>query len=56
MTQPIIGYLIFALLAALVFWLNIAGRKERTRRRMLPPEERALLADEDRTWMQRYGF
>lgn len=56
MTQPIIGYVMFAILTALVLWLNIAGRKEFARRRALPPAEQERLKDADWKWSQRYGF
>jgi hypothetical protein len=56
MTHPTIGYVMFAELAGLVFWLNIAGRKEFARRRRLAPEEQDRLKDSDWKWSQHYGL
>lgn len=54
--QQIVGGAVFALMAAIIVWMQIQYRKEMKRRAKLPPEKQHALKQADADWSQRYGF
>lgn len=54
--QVIAGVALAFFLAAFIVLLNVAGRSERRRRALMPPDERAALERDDAIWAQRFGF